>query len=166
MIYLKCPGCGKRLGLDDTSAGALGECPACGKQFRVPEKTAEAPPPEEDDEPVEAEEADDEPLDAELVDEGGERRKRRPQRRRRRPRPELQYRQPLYMQAPRRGGSSLSGQKILGLIGLILGGLMIAGDILVMASNTGQGGPVVLIPGGLCGVVLLLGGGYLFLRGD
>jgi hypothetical protein len=160
MIYLNCPGCRKRLGLDDSAAGALGECPACGKQFRVPEKS----PPAEDDEPIQAEEADDEPLEAEFVDEGGERRERRPRRRKRRP--EVRYRKPLYMQEPRRGGSSISGQKILGLIGLILGGLMIGGDILIMAGNTGQGGPGVFIPGGLCGLVLFLGGGYLFLRGD
>jgi hypothetical protein len=164
MIYVRCPGCGKRLGLEDSAAGSVGECPECGQQFRIPQKRAEAPPAP-DDEPLEAEEADEaEPLDAELVDEGGEPRPRRPRRRKRKPRPELQYRQPLYMQEPRNSGS-ISGKKIMGLIALILGGLMIGADILVMAGNTGQA-PVVFVPGGLCGLTLFLGGAYAFLRGD
>jgi hypothetical protein len=162
MIYVKCPGCGKRLGLGDSAAGAVGECPECAQQFRVPQKRAEAPQ-EEADEPIEAEVAyEDEPLDAELVDQGGA--PRRPRRRKRKRRPEPQYRQPLYMQEPR-GAGRLSGKKFLGLIAMILGGLMVGGDLLIMAANPGNG-PVVIIPGGLCGLVLFLGGIYAFLVGD
>lgn len=36
MIRVKCPKCGKLLGVDDSRAGGMGACPACGQKFRIP----------------------------------------------------------------------------------------------------------------------------------
>jgi hypothetical protein len=44
MIRLSCPKCGKKLGLDDSAAGATGLCPACKTTFRVPALRKEMPP--------------------------------------------------------------------------------------------------------------------------
>jgi hypothetical protein len=44
MIRIKCPHCGKLLGINDTAAGTAALCPACKQKFRVPGvKAAGAP---------------------------------------------------------------------------------------------------------------------------
>jgi hypothetical protein len=45
MIRVQCPQCDKKLGLDDSFAGRLGQCPACGQKFRIPGAPVPAPAP-------------------------------------------------------------------------------------------------------------------------
>jgi hypothetical protein len=182
MIRVRCPKCGKLLGLDDSAGGAMGQCPACEETFRIPpagtdeSKSAPAPrrPAPAGPTVLEPADGDDEEIsDAQAAEEAGEwgrdaPRERKKRRRRRRGRRDL--RTPVYMQDDDDDpagvmGSLFTVRKILGIILMIWGVLNCFGGVVAAgkAPDPGAMGPIMC--GGLiCGGLMLIAGAILFLR--
>jgi hypothetical protein len=172
MIHVPCPGCTKKLGIDEKFAGRLVLCPACKTRVRVPTPAPPAAGVDELEEVEELEEIEDVlpagPPRAGITTEARPRRpdpepgyedeEDRPRRRRRRPKP--RRRKLKYEQEGGIFSEGIFGMEVFTVV--IIGLALLSLPLLALCFVPGFGLLFVLLVGAL-GAVLSCGGGIWLL---
>jgi phage FluMu protein Com len=184
MIRVRCPKCGKLLGLDDSAAGAMGQCPACEETFRIPPAgTDESKLPPASSRPAPAgptvlepaDEDDEEIADAQAAEDEVEwgrdaPRERKKKRKRRRRQPDMPT--PGYLEGredPELGplGSVGNLKRIAGFVLVAIGILSICGGWATsMSEAAGKTGSAGICTGIVFGAMFLIAGIFMIFQSD